>query len=521
MDRTTISESTVSRLSMEREGRTASLWEVTTERPHHSPLDRDARADVCVIGAGITGLTTAYLLAREGRQVVVIDDGPVGAGETGRTTAHLASQIDDGYVEIERLHGDKGAQLAFESHSQAIGAIERIAGDEAIDCDFERVDGYLFLARDDDPDTLPRELEAARRAGFLEAEPLAEGPVPRLGPCIRFPRQGQVHALRYLVGVAHAFERLGGRIYGGTRASDVSGSGPLRVDTETAHAVTAEHVVVATNAPFHHRFALHTKQAAYRTYVVGMRVRRGAVPAALYWDTADPYHYVRLQRGIADGGDDVLIVGGEDHKTGQADDEDERHGRLERWARERFGDLGTVEYRWSGQVMETMDGLAFIGRSPGREPNVYVATGDSGMGMTHGTIAGLLLADLIAGRENAWATVYDPSRKTLGAARDWLSENVNVAAQYADLVTPGEVSSVDEIPRGSGAVIRRGLQKVAAYRADDGSLHERSAVCTHLGCIVRWNRVEKTWDCPCHGSRFDPRGRMRNGPAARDLGSAD
>jgi nitrite reductase/ring-hydroxylating ferredoxin subunit len=294
--------------------------------------------------------------------------------------------------------------------------------------------------------------------------------------------------------------------------------------------VTARAVVVATNTPVNDRVAIHTKQAPYRTYVVGARVPRGSVPDILLWDTPDPYHYVRLQRGSRgeggdeSGGSDVLIVGGEDHKTGQANDADERFSRLEAWTRERFPQVESFVYRWSGQVMEPVDGMAFIGRNPLDSDNVYIATGDSGNGMTHGTIAGILLTDLIQGRENRWAELYDPSRKplSLSAAKDFAEENLNVAVQYTDHVTPGEVSDESEIRAGEGAVIRRGLSKVACYRDESGALHERSAVCTHLGCVVQWNSGEKSWDCPCHGSRFHRTdGHVVNGPANVALAEVD
>jgi Rieske Fe-S protein len=212
---------------------------------------------------------------------------------------------------------------------------------------------------------------------------------------------------------------------------------------------------------------------------------------------------------------ELLVVGGEDHKTGQADDAGRRYARLEAWARERFPVIDDIAFRWSGQVMESIDGLAFIGRDGGSE-QVYVVTGDSGMGMTHGTIAGMLLADLILGRENRWASLYDPTRTRLGAAAEFLKENVNVALQYADWVA-GADGSLDAIPCGSGAVVRRGIARVAVYRDDGGTVHQLSATCPHLGCSVRWNSSEKTWDCPCHGSRFNARGHVLNGPANRDL----
>jgi Rieske Fe-S protein len=243
-------------------------------------------------------------------------------------------------------------------------------------------------------------------------------------------------------------------------------------------------------------------------------VPRNSVAKALFWDTPKPYHYLRIETL---SNHDVLIVGGEDHKTGQTEDFNKRYAALEEWTRERFPMAQTVEFQWSGQVMEPVDGLAFIGPNPLDEKNVFIATGDSGNGMTHGTIAGILLTDLITGRQNNWATLYDPSRKTLRALKDFVSESLNVALQYTDLVTPGEVHSVDEIKNGEGAIIRRGLKKVAAYRDESGRVYARSAVCVHLGCIVDWNQSEKTWDCPCHGSRYDAYGKVFQGPANRDL----
>ena len=268
-------------------------------------------------------------------------------------------------------------------------------------------------------------------------------------------------------------------------------------------------MVCATNTPIIDWLVIHSKQAAYRTFAIGARVPPDTVPAALYWDTANPYHYVRLQG-------DVLIVGGEDHKTGQQDDAYDRFAYLDAWTRERFP-IGEVEYHWSGQVMEPVDGLGFIGRNPGDKRNILVATGDSGHGMTHGTIAGILLTDLIHDRPNPWEMLYDPSRKSLRSAAHYVKENVNVAKQYLDYVSPGEVSSVEEIRPGHGAVVRQGLTKLAVYRDEDGALHPLSAVCPHLGCIVHWNTLEGTWDCPCHGSRFGTDGRVLNGPAAAGL----
>lgn len=494
---------------------TVSSWMATAKVPARSPLKENITADVCIVGAGIAGMTTAYLLAREGKSVVVLDDGPIGGSMTGRTTAHLVNALDDRYFELERLHGERGARLAAESHTAAIDRIETIVTEESIDCDFERVDGYLFVPPGEAQKVLDNELEAGQRAG-LALEKVDRAPLDYdTGPALRFPNQGQFHPLKYLSGLAEAIEKKGGRIYTGTHASEIEGGEPARVATSDGAVVTAGAVVVATNTPVNDLFAIHTKQAAYQTYVIGARVPHGSVTKALYWDTPDPYHYLRIHE--TDKSSDLLIVGGEDHKTGQADDANRRFGILEGWTRARFPMIESIDYRWSGEVLEPVDGLAFIGRNPMDKDNVYIATGDSGNGMTHGTIAGILITDLIVGRENEWETLYEPSRKTLRALPEFARENLNVAAQFADLVTPGDVDSVSEIKPGSGAVIRRGLLKVAAYRDEAGTVHERSAVCRHLGCIVNWNTLENTWDCPCHGSRYDAMGKVIQGPANSDL----
>ena len=506
-------------------GRTTSVWMATADIPDQPPLRSDARADVCIVGAGIAGLTTAYLLAKQGRQVIVVDDGPTAGGETCRTTAHLVSALDDRFYHLERLHGGEGARLAAESHAAAIDRIEQIVQEEKIDCDFTRLDGYLFVPPGDDPAQLDDELAAAHRAGLTDVTRVDRAPITSFdtGPALRFPRQGQFHILKYLRAVSDAARRLGVRLYNGTHVDRIEGGMDARVETSRG-AIGAGAIVVATNSPVNDLVAIHTKQAAYRTFVVGARVRRGSVPQILLWDTPDPYHYIRVQQvepRVTDAPDrdpyDILIVGGEDHKTGQANDAEQRFRRLEEWTRERFPQVQGFEFRWSGQVMEPVDSLALIGRNPLDHDNVYIATGDSGNGMTHGTIAGMLLTDLIVGRDNPWARLYDPSRKTLGAIKEFAKENLNVAAQYADLVTPGEIHDVGEIAAGEGAILRRGAAKVAVYRDERGALHERSAFCSHLGCVVQWNSIEKTWDCPCHGSRFQTDGHVVNGPAISGL----
>lgn len=486
---------------------TQSIWTAETALETLPLLDHDLDADIVVVGAGIAGLTTAYQFARTGRRVVVLDKGPIAGGMTGRTTAHLSDEIDDRCAELIRLRGVEQARRAVEAHTAAIAFIEEVQEREAFECDFARLDGYLFLAPAQDPALLEEELAAATRLG-LRPERVTRVPFPvrDCGPALRFPAQARFHPILYANGLAGCVRRDGGAFFA-ARIVSVSDGDRVSVVTETGLRVTAGAAVVATNSPINDRVVTHTKQAPYRTYVIAARMRDASLPDALFWDMADPYHYVRLHR-------DWVIVGGEDHKTGQTRDL-ERFGRLEAWARERLP-VGAIEHRWSGQVLEPVDGLGFLGRNPG-DRNVYIVTGDSGMGMTHGTIAGMLIADLVDGRTNPFEAVFSVSRATPKAIGDYLRENVNVAAQFKDYIAPGAARSAEALGPGEGAVLRRGLKLVAAYRDEQGTLREHAAVCTHLGCPVHWNALERCWDCPCHGSQFAPDGKVLNGPAVAPL----
>jgi glycine/D-amino acid oxidase-like deaminating enzyme/nitrite reductase/ring-hydroxylating ferredoxin subunit len=478
-----------------------------------------SEVDVVVVGAGITGLSTAYHLLETGRSVVVLDKGDIGCGETGRSTAHISNALDDHYSVLERIHGAQGAKLAAASHTAAIESIESIVAREGIACDFARVDGYLFAAHAREHELLERELTAARRAG-IEAELLNGAPLPfATGAAVRFPNQAQFQPLAYTRGLADAIRRRGGQIVTGVRVLKVDEGSPVRVYCEGGGIVTGRAVVIATNTPVIDVFAMHTKQAAYRSYAIGVAVSKGSVERALYWDTEDPYHYVRLT-----GDDDILIVGGEDHKVGQSKRPEHSWERLEQWTRARFPQASETRFRWSGQVWEPVDHLAFIGRNPGRADNVFIATGDSGNGITHGALAGILLTDLIAGRENAWAKLYDPSRMVTQpmVAKEYLRENLNVALSYGGYLG-GIAHNEDEakLEPGHGTVVRRGVRRVAVYMDEAGQRHECSGVCTHLGGPVQWNRAERSWDCPCHGARYDPYGKVITGPAVKGLERID
>jgi glycine/D-amino acid oxidase-like deaminating enzyme/nitrite reductase/ring-hydroxylating ferredoxin subunit len=504
-----------------------SLWMDSVRMPHFSPLQETTGAEVCVIGGGIAGLTTAYLLAQEGCDVILVEAGELGSGETGRTTAHFFPP-DERYYEIERGFGTHTAALVADSYAAATERVADIVRAEHIECEFERLDGYLFAQTPEGYSGLDRELAAARRAG---ADVVKVVKVPGLpfdsGPCLRFNRQAQIHPLKYLAGLAEAVIRRGGRIQTHTRAVQIEADGDHRVVRCNCGTVRARSVVVATNTPFNNRVVMHTKQAAYRTYVVGIEVPRASVPRVLMWDTGNPYNYIRLHTPDPHGTHDILIVGGADHKVGQDEYPEHRYAELESWVRGRYPMAGAVRHRWSGEVMEPADGLAYAGHNPMDGRNVYVITGDSGNGMTHCTAGAMLVTDLIMGRDNPWTGIYDPARKATHGVAEFIKEQANTLVQYRDWLTGGEVDTVHEIPPGQGAILREAAHKIAVYRDDDGWLHAVSATCTHLGCVVAWNSAEKSWDCPCHGSRFDLNGEVLHGPAMTALepvslnGSAD
>lgn len=495
---------------------TGSIWKATAEVKDYPPLAGGSRADVCVVGAGIAGLTTAYLLQKEGKSVVVLEAMAVGSGETGRTTAHFFPP-DERYHIIERKFGIERAAMVADSYRQATTLVETIVREEGIDCNFTRLDGYLIPQVSKHIQSLEREYVSAQRLGVdVEMLERVPGLVFDTGRCLRFANNAQFHPLRYLDGLAQAFVADGGVIHCGSRAMGIDKMGEEQtVRTLNGH-VHAAHVVVATHTPFNDKAVIHVKQAAYSTYVLGMRVPKGALPSMLMWDDGDPYYYVRLA-AMDEGPDDVLIVGGQDHKTGQDEVPQHRWNEIEMWVRNRFPEAGEVLYRWSGEVMEPADGIAFLGNNPMDSDNVYVITGDSGNGMTNCTAGAMLVRDKILGRVNPWEEIYSPSRKPIHGMGDLATEQVNVAEQYADWLRGGEVKSPEHIAPGEGALIRRGMTLYAVHRPAEGALQVCSAKCTHLGCAVHWNSAEKTWDCPCHGSRFSTSGEALHGPAVKPL----
>jgi glycine/D-amino acid oxidase-like deaminating enzyme/nitrite reductase/ring-hydroxylating ferredoxin subunit len=497
---------------------TRSLWMdvPVAEAPQ---LQKNVSADTVVVGSGIAGLSTAYELALAGQKVVVVDRGQIAGGMTSRTTAHLTSQSDDGFATLIRVRGLKGAKSFYESHNAAIDRIEAVQSEEKIDCHFRRVNGYLFPAIGAEASELTPEFDATKKVGMPVERHVG---LPFKGfdavRCLRYPNLATFHPLRYLRGVAEVLQQKGAQLFANTMVTEVKEQdGAVTVSTAGGARVSAAQAVVATNSPINDRFALHSQLAPYRTYAMAITIERDSIEDALYWDTLDPYHYVRLENGR--GNTQYLIVGGADHKTGEADDGWARFEGLESWIRALLPKLGNVTHRWSGQILDPVDYSAFIGRNPGDE-HIFVHTGDSGQGITHGVAGSMLLSGLILGHATPWKKFYDPARIVLGAAKNFVAENVTALKNLAEYVAPGELTSTDELKPGQGAILREGLSKVAAYRDERGVLYRRSATCTHAGCNVHWNSLERCWDCPCHGSHFAADGTALNAPAIQPLSPA-
>ena len=506
-------------------GKNLSVWFAAVNQSiSYEPLNSDIDTDILVIGGGISGLTTAYCLAKEGRKVILVEDGYIGSGESGRTTGHLTCALDNRYFELEKIYDKTTAQLAANSHMKAIEWVATTVKRHNIDCHFKRVDGYLFLHESDTNESLEKEYQATQRSGLI-TEMLNSVPGIKAEDgkwCIKFSDQAQFHILLYLKGLAEAFIQLGGTIHTQTKAENVTKEGA----TANGYSIKANHIVVATNTPINDWVTMHTKQWPYRTYVIGAKVRKGTLPYALWWDTGDheskwisqPYHYVRLAE--YDDQYDILIAGGEDHRTGQADEEEikeeNRYTKLIEWTKKRFPSVEDIAFKWSGQVMEPVDSLAYIGKNPG-DDNIYIITGDSGNGMTHGTLGGIIITDIITGKDNPWIEMYSPSRITLKTTSDYLHELGNMVMQYGDWLGDADIKNPEDLKPGEGGIMSSGFKKIAVYCDEENNIHTCTAVCPHLGAILQWNADEKTFDCPMHGSRFTAVGKVINGPAASDL----
>lgn len=478
-----------------------SIWMDDHDRPRFATLPEGLHVDVAIIGAGITGITAALLLSEAGKKVAVLEKERAGSGETGRTTAHVTASLDARYHSIRRHFGLDAARTTATAMQAALEQVAAFVEKLSIDCDFRRLPGFFYTEKRNRVADLKSEAASAKDAG-LAASWTTDVPLPFLTRGgVRFEHQAEFHPLRYLLGLA---SRIGGSIYENVSVLSVEQSEPCALET-SAGRITADAVFVATNAPIND-ILLHTRIAPYRTYAFAAPFR-GARPEGLFWDTAEPYHFTRWQG-------DAIIVGGGDHKVGDGpDDHDERWSEIVAFARERYGPF-EPSHRWSGQIIEPADGLPYIGAVSDR---VFIATGYSGQGMALGTAAGMIVSDLLLGRPNPAAELFSPKRPPIGGVKELVAENLDFPRHFLLDRFHTDTTKTFDVKGGEGKIVSLGGRRLAVHRDDTGTLHALSPVCRHLGCDVAWNAAERTWDCPCHGSRYGIDGRVLNGPATEPL----
>jgi glycine/D-amino acid oxidase-like deaminating enzyme/nitrite reductase/ring-hydroxylating ferredoxin subunit len=494
-----------------------SLWIATTTDTDYPRLEGDLEVDVAVLGAGITGITTAYLLKGEGKTVALLEAKRIARGVTGYTTAKLTVGHGLIYGKLVKSFGEEGGRTYASSNQAGIERVAELAGELGIDCDFERASNFVYTESADEVHKIRDEVEAARRCG-VGARFTTETDLPfPIAGAVCVEDQAQFHPRKYVLPLAGAIHGDGSHVLELSRARDLEKrEGRWLVETEGG-AVQARHVVVATHLPFLDRGFFFAKAHPGMSYAVSAEIEERSAPRGMYISATQPSRSIRSTP--RDGGSRTLVVGGEGHKPGLEEDTERRYGALERFLAERF-EAGPVEHRWSTHDYSPVDGVPYIGRLTRGSEDVYVATGFAKWGLTKGTLAAMLITDLIVGRASPWASFYDAKRlKPAASAPTFLRENGQVALHFFR----GRIkrrSSRDELARlepGQGKIVRSGAKQVAAYRDDAGRLHLLSPTCTHLGCVVEWNTAERTWDCPCHGSRYTGTGVVVEGPAVDPL----
>lgn len=497
-----------------RDGALTSVWQNHIGSPFESQESHLSNQlwDVAIVGGGITGLSTALRLQEAGKRCVVVEARQIGFGTTGGTTAHINTMLDTPYHTIESDFGIENSRLVANAARVGRDLVARNVSAYQIACDFEYKDGVLFAQTDSEAATLKKIYEGSLRAG-VDVVPVSEIPVPLdFRMAISYRMQAQIHPLKYLQAIAQAFEAAGGTILQHTKVSGSQRQDVHHLET-SGGAIRASHVVYATHIPPGVN-VLHFRCAPYRSYVLGAQLADEAYPSALAYDMQEPYHYFRTH---AVEGKPYLILGGADHKTGHGDP-DASFRELEAYLRKHFN-VTLVDYRWSAQFFEPADGLPYIGKLPGGDEGMYVATGFGGNGILYGSFSAVLLSDLILGEENPWEKLFSPLRvKPVAAFTNFVKENADVVYRFvADRLSIEKLETMVELAPDTGAVVNYENQKIALYKSTEGTLTALSPVCTHAGCIVAWNDAEKSWDCPCHGGRYDNSGKVLTGPPRKDL----
>lgn len=481
-----------------------------TDYPAYQPEGRVL--DVAVVGGGITGLTAALLLAETGATVALLEAERIAGGVTGYTTAKVTSLHGLTYASLEKTLGAEAARIYAEANEAGLAETARLVDQLGIDCAFERLPAFTYTEEADQVAKVEAEVEAARRAG-LAASFTAETDLPYpVRGAVRVEDQAQFHPRRYCLALAEAIVRHGGGVFEHTRVLDVDEGSPCRV--KTAHGeLTASQVVIATQLPIVDRAGLFARAHPEQSYALTATLE-GPAPQGMYLSADSP---TRSVRPVATGGREA-VLGGEGHKVGHEPDTRQRYAALERWATERFA-VAEITYRWSAHDYVPADGVPYIGRAGLRSQRLHVATGFKKWGMSTAALAAVILRDRIGGRPSPWEKLFDATRLDVkGEAKSVVMENVDVAKRFVgDRLRARSAPAAAALSPGEGAVAELDGDRVAAFRDDNGRLHTVSARCTHLGCLVAWNTAERTWDCPCHGSRFDPEGNVLQGPAVRPL----